>query len=126
VANAVADFDPFVLTACGAGAFPSLDRPRTLWIGVTDGRDEMIDVQSAVETALLDLGFHAEKRPYMPHLTLGRAGRGRNPHALADALRQFADYDAGGGLVDEVIVYGSEPSRDGPTYHVIGRAALGG
>lgn len=126
VSGAVRDFEPFGLTARGAGAFPSVDRPRTLWIGAAEGSDDMIALQSAVEAALADLGFHGENRRYVPHLTLGRAGRRRNPRTLADVLREFAQYDAAGSVVEEVVVYGSQLNCDGPKYHVIGRAALGG
>ncbi len=53
VAEAVRDLPPFDVQAHGAGAFPTPDRPRTLWLGVDEGSDEMCQVHDAVERGLL-------------------------------------------------------------------------
>ena len=75
VAAAAGDLEPFELAARGAGAFPSSDRPRTLWLGAGSGFNEMVALQKAVQRKLGKLGFRGEARRYVPHLTLGRAGR---------------------------------------------------
>jgi 2'-5' RNA ligase len=126
VANAVGDFEPFLLTASGAGAFPSAERPRTLWLGTTQGTRELVALQATVKSALDQLGFRGENRPYVPHLTLGRAGQRHNVGSMADRLAELADYPGGSTNIDEVSVLGSELARDGPTYHLIGRAPLNG
>ena len=88
----------------GAGAFPSPDRPRTLWLGVGQGRDEMIALQASIEKSLEPLGFRGEARRYTPHLTIGRPGRGEPPRELAAELAAMADFDGGTMLVDEVTI----------------------
>ncbi|MCU0879638.1 MAG: RNA 2',3'-cyclic phosphodiesterase [Pirellulaceae bacterium] len=53
-----AQFEPFEITFRGAGAFPTAEHPRTIWIGIEDGRDELIALHAALETALhRELGF---------------------------------------------------------------------
>ena len=126
VTTAVGDFEPFQLTAGGAGAFPSPQRPRTLWLGATQGTDELIALQAAVKSALDQLGFRGENRPYVPHLTLGRAGRRQNVDSMTNRLAELADYPGGSTNIDEVRVLASELARGGPTYYVIGRAPLNG
>ena len=74
-----------------------------------------VALQGGIEQSLYSLGFRGENRPFTPHLTLGR-GHGGQP--LTDELEKLAEYDGGMMLVDQVIVYASELSRDGPTYHV--------
>ena len=86
VAAAVADVEPFEIVVRGAGAFPSADRPRTLWLGAGRGANEMSTLQSAIELGLESLGFRGEARRFSPHVTLGRVGRGAPPRELADEL----------------------------------------
>lgn len=126
VATAVGNFEPFLLTAGGAGAFPSPEKPRTLWLGTTEGTRQLVALQAAVKAGLDQLGFRGENRPYVPHLTLGRADRRRSAASMADQLAQLADYPGGSTDIDEVRVLGSEHARGGPTYHLIGRAPLHG
>ena len=126
VAAAVHEFEPFSVTASGAGAFPSAQKPRTLWLGTTQGTRELVALQAAVKSALDQLGFRGENRPYVPHLTLGRAGRRHNIGSMANRLAELIDYPGGSTNIDEVTVLGSELARSGPTYHLIGRAPLNG
>jgi 2'-5' RNA ligase len=124
VAAAVEDVEPFDLLVRGVGAFPSADRPRTLWLGAGHGANEMTTLQSAIELSLEDLGFRGEKRRYTPHVTLGRAGRGDSSRELADELAPFADFAAGAMLIDEVTIFASLPTRSGPEYRALAHAPL--
>jgi 2'-5' RNA ligase len=124
VAAAAAEIEPFELECRGAGAFPSADRPRTLWLGAGEGSDRMVALQAAIERALSKLGFRGEARHYTPHLTLGRAGRGQPPRELAAKLAELADFDAGTMLVDEVTIFASQLTPAGPVYDVLALAPL--
>ena len=86
----------------------------------------MIALQASIETALEPLGFRGEARRYTPHLTIGRPGRGQPTRELADELTSMADYHGGTMLVDEVTIYSSELTREGPVYDPLGLAPLGG
>ena len=56
-------FEPFEITCRGAGAFPTAEQPRTLWIGIEDGAEALCELQAAVEEALKqELGFAKEAR----------------------------------------------------------------
>jgi RNA 2',3'-cyclic 3'-phosphodiesterase len=131
VSSAVADIEPFDLIVRGAGAFPSADRPRTLWLGAGHGANEMTTLQSAIELALEELGFRGEQRRYTPHVTLGRAGRDRapsrsdgRPHVLAAELAALADFPAGTMLIDEVSIVASTLTRSGPDYRILAHALM--
>src|SRR4029450_10033794 len=41
VADVAKTFEPFEITCRGVGAFPNLREPRTLWIGIEDGAEEL-------------------------------------------------------------------------------------
>ena len=125
-AAAVAEFEPFSLRCRGVGAFPTAEKPRTIWAGVADGADELTLIHASLDDAMADLGFLREPRRYRPHVTLGRFGRGQRVDGLADQLAQYEDFDAGVCEVSEVIIFASYLEKSGPTYEVLGRAPLVG
>jgi RNA 2',3'-cyclic 3'-phosphodiesterase len=124
VSTAVAEVDSFDLEARGAGAFPAPDRPRTLWIGAGAGAQAMVALHGAIQRKLNRLGYRAEQRRFVPHITLGRAGRKSPPRPLVRELAGLAEFDAGSMLVNEVTVFASKLTSEGPQYEVLARAPL--
>ena len=127
VADVAAGLPPFEMTVTGAGCFPSPRRPRTLWVGIGDGLQELVALHAALEPPLLELGcYRCEERQYTPHVTLGRVKGDAGAEQLGTALARRADWQGGRVAVREVLVMSSELGRDGPTYTVLGRGKLGG
>ncbi|MEO0081949.1 MAG: RNA 2',3'-cyclic phosphodiesterase [candidate division WOR-3 bacterium] len=62
----------FVCKLKGLGAFPSLGRARVVWTGVEEGNEQLKQLYGAVVRELAKVGYEPEKRPFSPHLTLGR------------------------------------------------------
>ncbi len=124
VSSAVAELEAFDLEARGAGAFPAADRPRTLWLGAGAGAQAMVALHAAIQKKLDRLGYRGEARRFVPHITLGRAGRQGRPHSLVRELAGLAEFDGGCMLVDEVTVYSSRLGPEGPTYDALARAPL--
>lgn len=126
VREGAAAVDPFEFTCQGAGAFPDIRRPRTLWVGVTEGLEEFRRLHAAVDAALARQRFPQDRQQFRPHLTIGRVrAAGPQTQSLGEALNAYQDFDAGSTVVDEVIVYASELAPSGPTYEVLARAPLG-
>ena len=123
--RAAAQHEAFELSAIGVGAFPSIQRPRTLWLGAGQGSAELIALHTSIDDALFSLGFRRDSRPFTPHVTLGRSGHGGHAGpVVTERLAKLADFDGGVQEVAEVVVYASELSREGPTYTVLARAPL--
>jgi 2'-5' RNA ligase len=126
-ADVAAGLAPFEMSVEGAGCFPNARRPKTLWVGVGEGRQELVALHDALEPPLLDLGcYRREERQYTPHLTLGRVKGEAGADQLATALARRSDWQGGQVRVREVLVMSSELRPDGPTYTVLGRGKLGG
>lgn len=126
VTEACAPLTPFRMTVQGAGCFGNPRRPRTLWVGVGEGTQEMVALHDALEPPLLELGcYRREDRPYTPHVTLGRAKSARPNDDLAAALTKYAGWQCGEMPVREVLVMGSELTPKGPVYTVMSRGKLG-
>jgi len=62
----------FTLGLKGLGAFPGLDHPRTLWVGVSEGAQEVQRLQTRVAEALERRGVPIEARAWQAHVTIGR------------------------------------------------------
>lgn len=125
VATVADHTEAFGLQAAGAGAFPSIERPRTLWIGAGAGRDALCQLQADLESALDDLGFRGERRRYVPHITIGKTTRtARAAAELTPLLEELSGFDAGIMPVTEITVFASELHREGPEYHVLARRPL--
>lgn len=69
----------FSLALDRLGAFPSLRRPRVVWVGLKGDIEELHHLQSLVEQAVHAAGLAAEERSFSPHLTLGRVREGIAP-----------------------------------------------
>lgn len=126
VTAAVADLPPFEIEVQGAGAFPTASRPRTIWLGVRRGQDDLVTLHEAVEQALSRLGYRQENRRFRPHLTLGRVRGDRGLAELGEVVTQHADFVGGIASVDEVVVFSSELERDGPIHEPLAVAPLNG
>jgi 2'-5' RNA ligase len=127
VARAVEPLAPFDVEARGAGAFPDVSRPRTVWIGVGAGSEQMIELHDAIEYELAPLGYRPENRRFRPHLTIGRVRSSPTGiEELGALIEQQADFASGLSTVYEVMIISSELGHDGPTYEVLGHADLKG
>jgi len=75
---------PFTIQLKELGVFPNPGRPRVVWVGVAEPSGALVALQKGVTQALEPLGFEPEKRPYSPHLTIGRADRRAGRQDLAE------------------------------------------
>ncbi len=128
VASAAAEARPLHLELRGAGGFPSARRTRVLWAGVAGDLAQLAQLAALVAALgrhLGPLGFAAEKRPFSPHITLGRARDPRGAPGLAAALALAAEAPGVPWRATEVVLFQSFLSPKGPRYEALARAALG-
>lgn len=78
----VSNHQPFEISVGELGAFPNTRRPRVIWVKLQAPPD-LNEIQRCIEQGTARLGYAREKRPFKPHLTLGRVSR----HANADHVR---------------------------------------
>ena len=82
--------EPFDVVIANGGAFPSVARPRALWLGVADGATELAATAASLDDALAEVGWPREERPYRAHLTLARSDGVRAGPAVARRLIEAA------------------------------------
>lgn len=117
---------PFELSVAGLSAFPSPAEPNVIWAGLTGGASECMAIWQAVEEVCARLGFPRERKPFTPHLTLGRRRSGYRLAALSQALRADADTTFGAAVIDSMTLFRSDLRPSGPIYTALGEYRFGG
>jgi 2'-5' RNA ligase len=128
VEEAVRGFEPFEIVFRGCGAFPTTAAPRTIWIGVDQGEEELRQLQESIDVGLTKLRFPREVRRFQAHLTLGRV-RESGPAAgqLGQMIDQIGDFDGDLTAVDEVVTFASfQDKKLGTMHEPMGYAELRG
>jgi len=114
----------FSTTLGGFGAFPTIRRPRVIWLGV-GASPELRCLKQDLEWALGDVGFDAETRAFHPHVTLGRANDRNGAGAFRGLDEQMAALKFKGKVkVHTLDLMRSHVSREGSTYTVLSSAKL--
>lgn len=119
IARATAAFE---IEVRAAGAFPSLNRPRVIWVGLQSG--ELKGLAARVEALAIEAGLPAEERPFSPHLTLGRVRVPVRSPALRRELEEAGKLAFGVSTVRELILFQSRLSPHGAKYLALGSYAL--
>ena len=114
LADAIQDRPALQLQVRGLGAFPSLHRPRVLWVGLHG--DGVVELAAHIDAALARIGCEPEKRAFTPHATLGRVSSLRGWQRLEEAIQAHRDDDFGASTVDAVTIYRSTLRPDGAVY----------
>ena len=109
-------FIPFTIKLCGLGVFPSLNYPRVVWAGITDGVEQLKSIFTQMEPQIRALGFAADAYGFSPHLTIARVRSGKNKERLAEFVSKRADYEFGVIKADCLRLKRSQLSPKGPTY----------
>jgi 2'-5' RNA ligase len=114
---------PFDLVLEGVGVFPPRGAPRVLWVGASEGAEEVTLLQRELAARVERLGIALEQRPFHPHLTIGRWRDSRPPD------RDRAVGAARKGVlarvhVESATLYQSKLSPAGPAYTPLAHANL--
>jgi len=119
------NFPRFDLIPRGLGVFPSLKRPRVIWIGIAGQTDVLGSIQQSVNGGLNEIGFTTEKRPFRGHLTFGRIKSRVDQDRLLDALHAQQKFVSKAFTVENLVLFKSELSPSGPIYTKLYEVPLG-
>jgi RNA 2',3'-cyclic 3'-phosphodiesterase len=111
---------PFRVRLRAAGRFPGV-----LWIGVNALDGEHAAALRSLAGALTDQ--QVDQLAFVPHVTVARWRRGRvGNEAAAQAAAAFDGYRGRWWLSDEVVLFRSDLTQDGPVYTALDRVTLSG
>lgn len=107
------------VTLDGVGRFDS-----ALWAGVAP-HDALAAIHRKADHLLVRLGLTAERRAYLPHVTLARMGRSAaQAPETARWLAEHAALRSAPFALDTLILYESELGRGGASYRPVMRYPL--
>jgi 2'-5' RNA ligase len=109
---------PMVFSAGGVGAYPKVRNPRVIWVGV-EAPEDMIILQKGIDAQTTMIGYQPDRRPFSPHLTLGRVSRhakGQDIRKVGDVLSESNIGFLGVGRVNAIHLYRSDLKPDGAVY----------
>jgi len=126
--EAVVGARPFSLEFKGVGAFPRMDRPRVIWIGVEgeEGVRTMGGIAKNLDLGLSKLGYQREKREFSPHLTVGRVKFIKDKRSLRELFSDHEGVDFGKVDIGSIKLKKSVLSPRGPTYSTVEEIELKG
>jgi RNA 2',3'-cyclic 3'-phosphodiesterase len=108
----------FEIQAGGLGAFPSINRPRVIWVGVQSPPD-LAALQRAIDVETARLGYASEERDFSPHLTLARIAHSASPEEtrqIGVTLSSMKVGDLGPSRIQAVHFYRSDLNPQGAVY----------
>jgi 2'-5' RNA ligase len=118
--NKLQNSSAFTIAFGGAGAFSRPARDSVLWLAVTDGSNQLVEIARLVEDAVTSAGLPAETRVYNPHLTFSRL---EPPEDLQTFVASVPTLDLQ-MIVDHVMLYRSVLGRGPAHYEQLARFDL--
>jgi len=111
---------PFGVAARGLGAFPNLEHPRAIWVGLHSVEPGALAALAArLETVGAEYGFEREKRRWSGHLTIGRVGERQLAAKTLDALLAARDREFGVSRIESITLYRSHLGPDAASYEAL-------
>ncbi len=110
-------YGQFQIRLKGMGVFGGLKSPRVLWLGLTGDVERMGFFRDAISKRIARFGIRQEKRPFRPHLTLGRFRKGaKGGERLKAVLDKHAELSSPIHTLHELTLFRSELRPDGARY----------
>ena len=107
---------PVEMNFRGVGFFPNERQPRVLWCGVK-ASPNLPKLAEQIERALEPLGFPAESREFVPHLTLARFPSPKGVQEIVRAANEFKSHDFGSTRETEFHLMESRLKSSGAEYN---------
>lgn len=122
----VSQHPAFAIQFEGLGAFPNPKRPRVIWIGI-QAPNGFKSLRHGIEAATVKLGCPPEKRPFSPHLTIGRVKQNAGLtgiQKIRNALEETKIGSLGSAHVTAVHIFNSDLKPTGAVYTRLHSAPL--
>ena len=118
----------FHISLDNMGCFPNKRNPRVLWLGLKGEIERMSFFRDELQNQLIPFGITPEKRPFKPHLTLGRFKKPdkRNAFKIGKLIESYQDVNDSEQILPELVQFRSDLKPSGAVYTRIGSWKLRG
>ena len=116
----------FEISINNIGAFPKIDHPRVIWVGLDKGSAESKLLAEKIDNALSGIGFEKEARPFTAHLTIGRVRSSKNKQALKEkaGTLELQETRNKRQVISSIILFQSKLTPKGSIYTKLHEARL--
>ena len=111
--------EPFEIMVHGVGAFPTIRKPRVIWIGVTQNADRIQNLKMEIDSRLKELGYQPENKKFTPHATIARVRFIKDAEKLANNLESLINQPIGSMTVSKFNMKKSTLTPSGPIYETL-------
>jgi len=126
LAEIAARHAPFDLSFDGVGVFPGHSAPRIVWLGVKNGREQLVNLAEDVADSMEQIGFKKESRPFRPHITLARVKYLSARDGLRTAIERMPKVHTDPMRARHIFLMRSQLNPKGAIYTVIERLCFSG
>jgi 2'-5' RNA ligase len=127
VRNVCSEYGSFDIALKRMGCFPNRRRPRILWLGLEGDIERMSHFRNGLQRALKAFGIKEEKRPFKPHLTLGRFRSSRKMGSwLEELLSEYAVLESPVETLNQLHLFKSDLKPGGAVYTKLKSWSLSG
>jgi 2'-5' RNA ligase len=119
-------FPSFEIEIKALGMYPNNQRHRVIWLGI-NAENHLILLHNQLDQALKGEGIKSDRRPFSPHLTIGRVRRNADQESIIQIgkiLSQFKIASLGSIKIDEILYYQSVLTPQGPIYTILQSTSL--
>ncbi|MEW5766128.1 MAG: RNA 2',3'-cyclic phosphodiesterase [bacterium] len=113
----------FEISLDALGAFPSLKKPRIVWVGIKDPRERLKQLAQELDRRLFSIGVPKEDKEFVSHITLGRVKEIDNRDKLAEIMSSLKVVSIK-MPVTKINLMKSQLTPAGPIYSVISTAHI--
>lgn len=117
---------PFEISIKDLGAFPTMEYPRVIWVGLDKGSEEAKALAQRIDEELSKMGFAKESRPFTAHLTIGRVRSPKNKEKLREKMLNYRLPTTDYRLIKHITLFQSALTPKGAIYTKLHEAGLSG
>jgi len=110
LSEVIPKYNTFSLTLGNTGAFPSIKKPKVVWIGAESSGEELTLIHGGIKPVLENAGIETDSRPFRGHITIAYGRKNIPFKLLREGGRKLENLKWEGGhkiSVKEILLYKS-------------------
>ncbi len=113
--EAASGISAFSLRLSGFGTFGNRQMPKVIWVAAESG-GRLEGLYDAINNNIGPLGYHPDRKHFVPHLTIGRIKHINRQDTLENLIEQHRDSETGELFVSSFYLFQSILRPEGPLY----------
>lgn len=113
IGKVTALYSPIKINLSNLDAFPNWKKPKILWIGIENNLD-LLRIKEDIDNKLQRLGFNFDKRPFLPHITIGRQKHQIPNKTIEEGFNLKTSF-----VAEKISLVRSDLTKFGPIYTTI-------